>query len=187
MTGLPALGIDKHTWRWMLGLEALPALLWFGLLFVVPRSPRWLALKHRDEEATQVLRTLHGSEQNGMSYEQELNEIRESCAKSDTSLKKQLAFLFGAKMRFAITIGLIISIVQQITGINTIYFYAPSIFEQSGVGTNAAFAQAIWVGIINIIFTVAAMLLIDKLGRKPLLCLGAWRGIFQHDVMHLWL
>ena len=173
-----ALGINEHTWRWMLGLEALPALLWFGLLFVIPRSPRWLALKHRDEEATEVLHTLHGDESGrAMTYQQELQEIRDSVSEKEQGLGARLEFLFSSKMRFAITIGLIVGIAQQITGINAVYFYAPSIFEQSGVGTNAAFAQAIWIGIINIIFTVAAMLLIDKLGRKPLLSVGL-AGVF---------
>ena len=75
-------------------------------------------------------------------------------------------------MRFALVIGLIVSIAQQVTGINTVFFYAPSIFEQSGVGTNAAFAQAILVGLINVLFTVVAMYFIDKWGRKPLLVVG---------------
>ena len=171
------LGIDQYTWRWMLGLEALPAALWFAMLFLIPRSPRWLALQHRDEEATRVLKTLHGEEKEEQSYRQELEEIRQSCPEKDLSIRQQLGQLFGPKMRFALTVGLIVGIAQQITGINAIYFYAPSIFEQSGVGTNAAFAQAIWIGIINIIFTVAAMLLIDKLGRKPLLTLGL-AGVF---------
>ena len=173
-----ALGINEHTWRWMLGLEALPALMWFLLLFIIPRSPRWLALKHRDEEATEVLHTLHGEESGrAMTYQQELQEIRDSVAEKEQSLRARFKFLFSNKMRFAITIGLVVGIAQQITGINAVYFYAPSIFEQSGVGTNAAFAQAIWIGIINIIFTVAAMLLIDKLGRKPLLSVGL-TGVF---------
>ena len=166
-----SLGIHTNTWRWMLGLEIIPALIWFILLFFVPRSPRWLALKHQDQEAETVLKKLHG-ENSKHSFKEEIQQIRESLADKDTSLSASLKYLFGSKMRFAITIGLIVGIAQQITGINAVFFYAPSIFEQSGVGTNAAFAQATLVGLINVIFTVIAMLLIDKLGRKPLLTFG---------------
>lgn len=166
-----ALGIDTHTWRWMLGLEIIPALIWFILLFFIPRSPRWLALKHQDEEAEQVLKELHGDATNH-SFKEEIKEIRASLSDKDTSLSASLKFLFGTKMRFTLMVGLIVGIAQQITGINAVFFYAPSIFEQSGVGTNAAFAQAILVGLINVAFTVIAMLLIDRLGRKPLLVMG---------------
>ena len=165
------LGIDTQTWRWMLGLEIIPALIWFILLFFIPRSPRWLALKHHDEEAEQVLKELHGDAK-VHSFKNEINEIRASLSDKDTSLLASLKFLFGSKMRFALMVGLIVGVAQQITGINAVFFYAPSIFEQSGVGTNAAFAQAILVGLINVIFTAIAMLLIDKLGRKPLLIVG---------------
>lgn len=165
------LGIDTNTWRWMLGLEIVPALLWFGLLFTIPRSPRWLALKHKDEEAQAVLNTLHGNDAE-RSYEDEIIQIRESIKGQNTSILHSVRFLFSNKMRFALVVGLIVSIAQQITGINTVFFYAPSIFEQSGVGTNAAFAQAILVGLINVLFTVVAMYFIDKWGRKPLLVVG---------------
>ena len=75
-------------------------------------------------------------------------------------------------MRLILVIGLVVGVSQQITGVNAVYFYAPSIFEQSGIGQDAAFSQAIWVGIINVVFTIIAMLLIDKLGRKPLMLIG---------------
>jgi MFS family permease len=80
--------------------------------------------------------------------------------------------VFLPAMRLPVVIGLIAAIAQQVTGINAIYFYAPTIFEQSGVGTNAAFAQATLIGVINVVFTIVAMLLIDRLGRKPLLMAG---------------
>ncbi|WP_371187909.1 sugar porter family MFS transporter [Thalassotalea maritima] len=166
-----SLGIDTNTWRWMLGLEILPALVWLILLFFIPPSPRWLALKNQDLAAEKVLKNLHGDSAEH-SFKEEIAEIRESLAKQDRSLKSSLKFLFGSKMRFALVIGLIVGIAQQVTGINAVFFYAPSIFEQSGVGTNAAFSQAVLVGLINVIFTVVAMALIDKLGRKPLLIFG---------------
>lgn len=166
-----ALGLETNVWRWMLGLEIIPAAIWFGLLFLVPKSPRWLALQHKDEEAKSVMKKLE-MEDDGSQYSNEIEEIRASVKGNDRSITSSLEFLFGSKMRFAITIGIIVGIAQQITGINAVFFYAPSIFEQSGVGTNAAFAQAILVGLINVIFTVVAMIFIDKWGRKPLLTIG---------------
>jgi MFS transporter, SP family, arabinose:H+ symporter len=80
--------------------------------------------------------------------------------------------LFVPAMRFVLTIGIVIGILQQITGINSVFFYAPVIFEQSGIGTDASFVQAIFVGLINLVFTVLAILLIDRLGRRPLLGIG---------------
>ncbi|MFT6528978.1 MAG: sugar porter (SP) family MFS transporter [Psychrosphaera sp.] len=165
------IGLDTHTWRWMLGLEILPALAWFILLFYVPRSPRWLALKGQDTQAISVLKQLNESDEQH-DYQQDIEQIKRSIENKDTSLLASLKYLFNSKIRFAITIGIIVGIAQQITGINAIFFYAPSIFEQSGVGTNAAFAQAVLVGVINVLFTIAAMMLIDKLGRKPLLTIG---------------
>ena len=83
-----------------------------------------------------------------------------------------LAELFAPALRLVLAIGIIIAIIQQITGINAVFFYAPMIFEQSGIGTDAAFSQAILVGLINLVFTILAMGLIDRLGRKPLLMFG---------------
>lgn len=176
------IGIQQHTWRWMLGIEAFPAILWFGLLFLIPRSPRWLLQKGRETEARLSLAKL-GLTRNA-SHEvcaPVLSEMRSEPSttqeKTQSGLADRIKFLFSNKMRFAVVIGVIIGITQQVTGINAVSFYAPTIFEQSGVGTNAAFAQAIWIGIINIIFTLLAMSLIDKLGRKPLLIIGL-SGVF---------
>ncbi|MBB6093501.1 sugar porter (SP) family MFS transporter [Povalibacter uvarum] len=163
-----ALGIDRHTWRWMLGVGALPAAVWWVLLFGIPESPRWLVVKGRLNEARAVLERIRPPAR----VEAALAEITESAAEPVGSLRSRFNELFKPALKLPLAIGLIIGIAQQVTGINAVYFYAPSIFEQTGVGTNAAFAQAILIGIINIIFTVIAMLLIDRLGRKPLLMIG---------------
>lgn len=163
-----ALGIDKHTWRWMLGICTFPAALWMLMLLGIPESPRWLALKGRLAEAKAVLMKIRTPDR----VEAALAEIGSTVAEADAPLRARLAQLFHPAMKLPLTIGLIIGIAQQVTGVNAIYFYAPSIFEQTGVGTNAAFAQATLIGVINVIFTIVAMLLIDRLGRKPLLMLG---------------
>jgi sugar porter (SP) family MFS transporter len=163
-----ALAIDRHTWRWMLGIGALPAVVWLLMLLRIPESPRWLTLKGRLNEARAVL-SLMRSDAN---VQHTLDEIRASVSTHSESLRTGIARLFHPSVRLALTVGLIIGIAQQVTGVNAIYFYAPSIFEQTGVGTDAAFAQATLIGVINVIFTIVAMLLIDRLGRKPLLLLG---------------
>ncbi len=163
----------EHVWRWMLAIEIIPALAYLLLLTTIPESPRWLVVKRLPEKARVILNTLMAPEL----VDGQIQEIQATVAKKEQPFKARLAMLFGPKMRFVLVIGLIVGISQQITGVNAIYFYAPAIFEQSGVGKDAAFAQAIWVGLINIVFTVLAMALIDKLGRKPLL-LGGLTGVF---------
>jgi sugar porter (SP) family MFS transporter len=162
------LGIDRHTWRWMLGLEIIPALIYVTLLTRVPESPRWLLTQKRCDEAKQVLNQLS----NGTSVQTQLQEIENSSARETAPLLERLRRVLKPSMRMVLILGLFLAMIQQITGINAIYFYAPSIFEQSGIGTDAAFAQAVWVGIINVIFTLIAMALIDRIGRKPLLLIG---------------
>jgi MFS transporter, SP family, arabinose:H+ symporter len=159
--------IDEHNWRWMLGLEALPAILYFIGLFFVPTSPRWLVLKGRYDEAETVLNKYVDSSEATTTIE----EIKEHI-KTESNDKPRLAELFKPAMKLVLSIGIALAVLQQITGINSVFFYAPMIFEQSGIGTDASFIQAILVGITNLVFTIIALLLIDKLGRKPLLSIG---------------
>jgi MFS transporter, SP family, arabinose:H+ symporter len=163
-----ALAFGEHTWRWMLGLETLPAVLYFVGLFFVPQSPRWLIMKGREAEALPIMRRAVGS----VAADRELSEIQASIAREAHVEKGTLRDLFVPAMRFVLTIGIVIGILQQITGINSVFFYAPVIFEQSGIGTDASFVQAIFVGLTNLVFTVVAILLIDRLGRRPLLGVG---------------
>jgi sugar porter (SP) family MFS transporter len=163
-----ALGLGQFSWRWMLGVETLPAVLYFFGLFSVPESPRWLLLERREEEATAILARAVGEAE----ALHELEEIRNSLAEDVGTHKVPVFELFAPAMRLVLTIGVVVAILQQITGINSVFFYAPMIFEQSGIGTDAAFAQAVLVGLINLVFTLVAMAYIDRIGRKPLLNLG---------------
>ncbi len=162
------LRLGEWAWRWMLGIEAIPAVLYFFALFLVPESPRWLAMNGRREEA----RTVFGRAGDDESAAANLAAVEHSISESGEAEKVALRELFAPAMRLVMTIGISIAVLQQITGINSVFFYAPMIFEQSGVGTDASFMQAVLVGIVNLVFTVAAMLLIDKLGRRPLLGIG---------------
>ncbi|MEO1258431.1 MAG: sugar porter family MFS transporter [Bacteroidota bacterium] len=158
---------EDNAWRWMLGVESVPAILYFFFLFFVPRSPRWLLLKGHTEEAKSVLTKLHGEAQANT----EIKEIEENLA-SGNKQKIKLSELLNPALRFVLLVGLVVGVLQQVTGINAVFFYATSIFEQTGIGTNAAFAQSVVVGIINVVFTILVMLLIDKMGRRPLLLIG---------------
>ncbi len=160
--------IDTQTWRWMLGLESLPALIYFFLLFLIPNSPRWLVMKGRETEAMAVLSKTNG-EANATSI---LAEIKQSLAESKLQKGSSVMELFQPKMRLIMTVALIIGVTQMAVGINAVFFYATNIFERTGIGTDAAFVQSIWVGLINVIFTVLAIVLIDRLGRRPLLLAG---------------
>lgn len=161
------LKFDEYNWRWMLGLETIPAILYFFGLFFVPRSPRWLIMKGRSAEAELVLAKFNGTD-----------NAKEMIARITGSMKKEdekegsVSDLWKPGLRLVVTIGVVVAILQQITGINSVFFYAPMIFEQSGIGTDASFIQAILVGLVNLVFTVLAILFIDKLGRKPLLTFG---------------
>ena len=163
-----SLGFDTGAWRWMLGVEALPAVAYFLALFFVPESPRWLAMHGRRDEALTVFSRFGDAE----TARANLAAVEQSIGEDAVVAKGSLRELFAPAMRLVLTIGVSIAILQQITGINSVFFYAPMIFEQSGVGTDASFMQAVFVGLVNLVFTVAAMALIDKIGRRPLLGIG---------------
>lgn len=165
-----ALRLDDWNWRWMLGLEAAPAVLYFFCLYLVPESPRWLIMQGRSEEALQIMGQFNSLDH----AEREIEAIAASLEHdhSGSTEKMPLSALFERPMRLVLTIGLTVAVLQQITGINSVFFYAPMIFEQSGISTDAAFMQAIFVGLTNLMFTLFAMALIDRVGRKPLLVFG---------------
>lgn len=160
-------------WRIMLGIEALPALIYFILLIFVPRSPRWLMQKGMDAEALSVLVKIHGKEQSAIEHTEISNNLKEEKHKEKAAWKD----VFSKKMKTVLIIGFGIAFFQQITGINAIFYYAPMIFEMAGGGKDAAFLQAAILGVTNVVMTIVAMFLIDSLGRKPLLYMGA-AGIF---------
>ena len=160
--------LGAWNWRWMLGIEILPALLYFVALLFVPESPRWLAMQERDDEALAILGRVGGAER----ATSDLQMVRESIEAEAELGQVSVGTLLHPSLRLVLTIGLSVGILQQITGINSVFFYAPMIFEQSGIGTNASFMQAVLVGLVNLLFTVAALLLIDRLGRRPLLGFG---------------
>ncbi|MEI8624765.1 MFS transporter [Pseudoalteromonas sp. B137] len=163
--------MQDNLWRWMLGVEVIPAVIWFVLLFTIPQSPRWLVMKGNETRAKAVLLRL--TKCSTLAAEQ-LQTIKSSLTDYSDSGSYLASFkqLLDSRVRAAVIIALTIALVQQVTGINAIMFYAPTVFEQLGVGTDAAFLNAVLIGLVSIVFTVVAIVLIDKLGRRPLVIGG---------------
>jgi SP family arabinose:H+ symporter-like MFS transporter len=152
-------------WRWMFGVGAIPGLLFLILLFFVPESPRWLIKQGRAAAALPILLRIHGEEL----AKQEVLDIKQSFEQESGSIRQ----LFSPSLRIALIVGVGLAVLQQVTGINAVMYYAPEIFKATGAGTNASLIQTILVGFINFLFTIVALWLIDKVGRKALLLVGS--------------
>ncbi len=155
----------EQGWRWMFGSGLLPSLVFIGLLLIVPESPRWLAQENRWDEAKDILTKVGGKEQ----AQAELATIRESLNLQQISFSR----LLKPGLRTALIIGVVLSILSQVTGINVIMYYAPEIFKATGDGSSSALMQTVLVGGINTLMTVVAIKYVDKWGRKKLLLVGA--------------
>ena len=153
-----------EVWRGMLGMESIPALLFFILLIFVPESPRWLLIKGKTDKAKSILFKTSGEAES----EAEIRVIRESMETEKKS--KKLILLPGIKM--AVFLGVSLAVLQQFTGIDAIIYYGPRIMEQAGFGLSDALGSQVVFGTINMIFTLLAIWQIDKFGRKPLLLAG---------------
>ena len=159
---------DENVWRWMLGVEFFPAIAYFTLLFFVPKSPRWLYNKNQIEHAKEVLERIHGAEQ----AEVEIISIEKNIEESNVTKNVSIGELLNPSLRFIMLVGITLGILQQVTGINAIYFYATSIFKQTGIGTDAAFSSGVLLSFTTVVFTLLAIYLIDRMGRRPLLLAG---------------
>lgn len=148
-------------WRYMLASAALPAALLLVCMSLVPESPRFLVLKDRDDEALALLKRLVGAEAAATT----LKEIKTTLVQHTRPLLS-----FGW---LVLIVGILLSAFQQLVGINAVLYYAPTMFENMGASTDAAFLQAVIVGVTNTVFTLVAVFTVDKLGRKPLLIIGA--------------
>lgn len=155
----------EYGWRWMFGSGVLPSMLFFILLLFVPESPRWLAQHGREDEALLILNKVSGAEQ----ASQELREIKRPVLAESSSF----AELLKPGLRTALVIGVILSILSQVTGINAIMYYAPEIFKSTGDGSGSALMQTVLVGAVNLLFTLVAIKYVDQFGRKGLLLVGS--------------
>ncbi|MBK8976873.1 MAG: sugar porter family MFS transporter [Planctomycetes bacterium] len=160
--------VSDLAWRWMLGVETVPAVLYSLLLLWVPRSPRWLAMHGRDDEALAVLARANGAGAAAAA----LAEVHAAIARARAQGRVGVGEVLTRRMRRVMVIGLGLGLFQQITGINAIFYYSTTIFAMAGAARDVALGHAILVGIVNVVFTLVAMRLIDRLGRRPLLIIG---------------
>lgn len=153
--------INEIGWRRMFLSEAIPAAVFILLMFLVPESPRYLALKQKDTEALSILMRFNGVKK----ANQILEDIKNTIETSEAKL-----FSYG---KAVIIIGILLSVFQQFVGINVALYYAPRIFENMGAAKDASMLQTIIMGMVNVVFTTLAILTVDKWGRKPLLIVGS--------------
>lgn len=168
------LGFGENAWRWMLGIEAVPALIYTLMCFTIPKSPRWLIVKRRDREAgLNVLRLIYpGSPQSEL--DAMANEIEQSAAAVGSSDKSSRGFWSDRRLRKPIALAFLIAFFNQLSGINAILYFAPRIFEMTGLGEQSAYLQSIGIGLTNLVFTFVGLWLIDRLGRRTLLYIGSF-------------
>jgi SP family sugar porter-like MFS transporter len=161
------LAVGENAWRWMFAAEAIPSVLFFVALFIVPESPRWLVAKNDENKAKEVLQKVAGNEFARF----ELSEIKASLA--GTVKRGTLKDVFKKKYRLILFFGVFLAVFQQWSGINVIFFYGPDIFAKANLGVDTALYYTTMVGAMNIVFTILSMWVIDKIGRKKLLLLGS--------------
>ncbi len=156
------------SWRWMLGVQAFPSLLFFVLLQFVPESPRWLFLKrNKTEEAKRILKIINPST---------CDEVLESIKNNDLEEKASgnSGNLFTAKNKFPVFLAIAFAFFNQVSGINAIIYYAPRIFEMTGLGRSSSLLSTVGIGAVNLVFTLLAVNFIDKIGRRKLMLIGSF-------------
>jgi len=160
--------IGEQSWRWMLGVEAIPALVFAVLCIGLPESPRWLIVHQKDREGGMaVLRKTSPD-----ASEEELSLwVSEIVASADQP--KQSRHLFSKRLMKPVTLAFLVAFFNQLSGINAILYFAPRIFEMTGLGTEAALLQSVGIGVANLVFTFTGLWLIDRLGRRTLLLIGS--------------
>ncbi|WPY98402.1 sugar porter family MFS transporter [Christiangramia sp. OXR-203] len=154
----------EEPWRWMVGVEAIPAFLYILFVIGIPKSPRWLVSKGRMAEAKRILERINP----GLDASAKVHEIK---TQSDSEVTGENIFM--KKYRFPLILAFLIAFFNQLSGINAFLYYAPRIFEAAGLGESTALLSSIGIGVVNLLFTLLGVFLIDKLGRKQLLLFGS--------------
>ena len=153
-----------YGWRWMLAAEVVPAFVFLVLLVPIPESPRWLIQVGRDDEANRILQRIGGAEHAAA----ELSAVKEVLQLEQGTMRE----LFSDHYRLPMLIALVLTVGAQFSGINSIMYYSTEIFRNATGNANAAFSASVWIGLVNFIATFAAILFVDRAGRKPLLLIG---------------
>ena len=156
----------SEVWRGMLGMETLPAIMFFIIIFFIPESPRWLILKGKEEKATNILERIYTSSKEALFQLTETKSVLSSESKSEWKL------LLQPGIRKAVIIGVCIAMLGQFMGVNAVLYYGPSIFENAGLSGGDSLFYQVLVGLVNTLTTVLALVIIDKVGRKKLVYYG---------------
>ena len=165
-TGWWNLVFVSEVWRGMLGMETLPAIMFFIIIFFIPESPRWLILKGKEEKATNILERIYTSSKEALFQLTETKSVLSSESKSEWKL------LLQPGIRKAVVIGVCIAVLGQFMGVNAVLYYGPSIFENAGLSGGDSLFYQVLVGLVNTLTTVLALVIIDKVGRKKLVYYG---------------
>ena len=165
-TGWWDLVFVSEVWRGMLGMETLPAIMFFIIIFFIPESPRWLILKGKEEKATNILERIYTSSKEALFQLTETKSVLSSESKSEWKL------LLQPGIRKAVIIGVCIAVLGQFMGVNAVLYYGPSIFENAGLSGGDSLFYQVLVGLVNTLTTVLALIIIDKVGRKKLVYYG---------------
>lgn len=169
-----SLDLGENTWRWMLGIQVVPAVIYTLMVMNVPMSPRWLMMKGRFEEARAVLLQINP--------DANLDEMV-AAAKADSEHKKESLWL--KKYRTPVLLAFLIAFFNQVSGINAFLYYAPRIFEIAGLEKSAAMLSSVGIGVVNLIFTFVGLSLIDKFGRRQLMYIGSFGYIISLGLVSL--
>jgi sugar porter (SP) family MFS transporter len=167
-------GLGDNAWRWMLGVAAFPSLLYTALCLVIPESPRWLLSRKRDRETGIRVLQLIRPEASRAQAEAEADQIL-----AISHEKVEAGRFWTRRLRYPILLAFLIAFFNQLSGINAILYFAPRIFELTGLGAEAALLQSVGIGITNLVFTFVGLWLIDRLGRRTLLYIGSFGYIFS--------
>jgi sugar porter (SP) family MFS transporter len=157
-------GLGASAWRWMMGVEAIPALAYTFLVLGIPKSPRWLYVQGREDEARHIIQSAYGPGE-AEALIQEISKDHEATPPKES--------IFASKYRFILWLTFFIAFFNQFSGINAFLYYAPRIYEEGGLGASSALLSSIGIGLVNLIFTLVGINLIDRLGRRVLMYIGS--------------
>ncbi|MDI5886529.1 sugar porter family MFS transporter [Flavobacterium yafengii] len=157
--------VGENSWRWMMGVQAIPSVIYLLLMILIPESPRWLLSKFKNDEAKKVLQL--------MGQEADYEKIKEELDKDNNDASKANDTIFLKKYRTPLVLAFLMAFFNQLSGINAFLYYSSRIFQEAGLGESTALLSSIGIGVVNLLFTLLGVFLIDKLGRKILMYIGS--------------
>ncbi|MFV8378489.1 sugar porter family MFS transporter [uncultured Flavobacterium sp.] len=157
--------VGENSWRWMMGVQAIPSVIYLLLMILIPESPRWLLSKFKNDDAKKVLQL--------MGQEADYEKIKEELDKDNNDASKANDTIFLKKYRTPLVLAFLMAFFNQLSGINAFLYYSSRIFQEAGLGESTALLSSIGIGVVNLIFTLLGVFLIDKLGRKVLMYIGS--------------